>query len=309
MRYWWVNQNQTFKFEVPGGFLWSPKTRADGGRNYFYECMQEVAPGDFVFSYADTFVRAIGIVQRPAITSPKPEFRTAGSNWSEVGWFVEVEFAQMESPIQPRDYMFQIAPLLAQKYAPLQQNGNGRQGVYLTEISEKFGKLLIDLSNANLLLLSKELAAPKETESEYEINLEIQMRDLGDRDLEAIQITKARRGQGLFKSNVRMVEDHCRVTGVTNMKHLRASHIKPWVDSSRDEKLDGYNGLLLAPHVDHLFDRGFISFENRGDVIVSRNLNPDVLRSWSIEIPQNVGDFQPAQQVFLDYHRDVILQR
>lgn len=271
--------------------------------------MLEVAPGDLVFSYSDTLIKAIGVVQRPAITSPKPEFRTAGSNWLDTGWFVEVEFARIENPIRPRDYIFQIAPLLEDRYAPLQQNGNGLQGIYLTEISAQFGKLLIDLSNANLPSIQKELAVPKETESEYEINLEMQMRHLAEGDLEAIQIVKARRGQGLFKTNVRMVEDHCRVTGVTNMKHLRASHIKPWVDSTRDEKLDGYNGLLLAPHVDHLFDRGFISFENRGDVIVSRNLNIDVLRSWSIEIPQNVGDFQPAQQAFLDYHRDVILQR
>jgi putative restriction endonuclease len=54
MRYWWVNQNQTYEFEVPGGFLWSPKTRSDGARNPFYEVMSEVKPGDFVFSFCDT---------------------------------------------------------------------------------------------------------------------------------------------------------------------------------------------------------------------------------------------------------------
>jgi hypothetical protein len=37
MRYWWVNQNQTFELEVPGGFLWSPKTKSDGAKNYFYD--------------------------------------------------------------------------------------------------------------------------------------------------------------------------------------------------------------------------------------------------------------------------------
>ena len=33
MRYWWVNQNQTFRQEIAGGFLWSPKRNANGGRN------------------------------------------------------------------------------------------------------------------------------------------------------------------------------------------------------------------------------------------------------------------------------------
>ena len=45
MRYWWVNQNQTYRHEVQGGYLWSPKRNANGARNPFYESMHEVAPG------------------------------------------------------------------------------------------------------------------------------------------------------------------------------------------------------------------------------------------------------------------------
>jgi len=259
MRYWWVNQNQTYKFEVPGGFLWSPKTRADGGRNYFYETMEQVRPGDLVFSYCDTFIKAIGVVQRPAVTAPKPNFRTAGSNWSDVGWYVEVEFAELGNPIKPKEFMDQIRSLLAEKYAPLQSNGNGLQGIYLTEISKAFGELLALLSRADLSSIKHDLAPLSDDDSEYEISLEIEARKLTG-DLEKIQLTKSRRGQGIFKANVRLVEDHCRITGVSNIKHLRASHIKPWSASTNDEKLDGFNGLLLSPHVDHLFDRGFISF-------------------------------------------------
>ncbi|MSX41282.1 MAG: HNH endonuclease, partial [Actinobacteria bacterium] len=124
MRYWWVNQNQTYNFEVPGGFLWSPKMRADGGRNYFYQTMAEVRPGDLVFSYCETYIKALGIVQRPAVTAPKPNFRTAGSNWADVGWYVEVEFSEIANPIKPKNFMEEIRPLLAEKYAPLQSNGN-----------------------------------------------------------------------------------------------------------------------------------------------------------------------------------------
>lgn len=307
MRHWWVNQNQTYKFEVPGGFLWSPKTRADGGRNHFYETMSEVLPGDFVFSFCDTYIKAIGVVQRRAVTAPKPEFRTAGSNWSDVGWYVEVEFAELDNPIKPKDFMSEIRPLLANKYSPLQANGNGLQGVYLTEISKELSDLLVLLSRANLPIIQHELAPLPDGESEYEINFEIEARKL-DGDLEKIQLTKSRRGQGIFKANVRLVENHCRITGVSNIKHLRASHIKPWSVSNNDEKLDGYNGLLLSPHVDHLFDRGFISFETNGDLLVSRKLNTNVLNQWSILSPANVGPFNPNQDRYLDFHRDVVFQ-
>ena len=51
MRYWWVNQNQTFKAEVRGSFMWSPKLNANGGRNPFYDMMRAVSPPDIVFSF------------------------------------------------------------------------------------------------------------------------------------------------------------------------------------------------------------------------------------------------------------------
>lgn len=307
MRYWWVNQNQTYEFEVPGGFLWSPKSRADGGRHYFYECMQEVLPGDLVFSYCDTYIKAIGVVQRRAVTAPKPDFRNAGSNWSNEGWFVEVEFSELASPIKPKDFMESIKPLLSEKYAPLQLNGNGLQGVYLTEISQDFGQLLILLSRAEIGKIEHELAPLFDDESEYEINFEIEARKLQG-DLEKIQITKSRRGQGIFKANVRLIEKFCRVTGVSNIKHLRASHIKPWAVSNNIEKLDGCNGLLLSPHVDHLFDRGFISFHNSGDLLISKELNTQILDQWAIHSNKNVGTFRLEQREYLEYHRDVIFQ-
>jgi hypothetical protein len=53
MRYWWVNQNQTYRHEVQGGYLWSPKRNANGAPNPFYESMREVAPGDLIFSFMD----------------------------------------------------------------------------------------------------------------------------------------------------------------------------------------------------------------------------------------------------------------
>ena len=58
------------------------------------------------------------------------------------------------------------------------------------------------------------------------------------------QLIRARRGQGIFRANVRLNEKFCRVTGVSNPNFLRASHIKPWKDSSDEEKLSGCNGLL-----------------------------------------------------------------
>ena len=61
MQYWWVNQNQTHRQEVSGGFLWSPKTKKTGVKNPFYEFMTEVEAGDVIFSYFNQQIKAVGI--------------------------------------------------------------------------------------------------------------------------------------------------------------------------------------------------------------------------------------------------------
>src|SRR5262249_31392564 len=89
------------------------------------------------------------------------------------------------------------------------------------------------------------------------------------RETEREAIIRARTGQGIFRDRVSKIESRCRVTGVDNPVHLIASHCKPWRDSSNEERLNGENGLLLTPSIDHLFDRGFISFEDNGRLMIS----------------------------------------
>src|SRR5688572_26168103 len=134
MRYWWVNQNQTYRAELRGGFMWSPKQRSDGTRNQFYENMRDVSPGDVVFSFCNTLIKAVGVVTGRAQTGPKPDFGTAGLNWSREGWFVPVDYWEFESPIRPKDHIAILRPFLPARYSPLQITGDGLQSVYLAEL-------------------------------------------------------------------------------------------------------------------------------------------------------------------------------
>lgn len=127
--------------------------------------------------------------------------------------------------------------------------------------------------------------------------------------VEKIQLVKSRRGQGKFRDNVESREPKCRVTGVTNPRYLRASHIRPWRKSTDQEKIDGNNGLMLAPHIDFLFDRGFISFEDDGNLIVSNQIEDDVLDAWGIPSEMNVGPFSSEQSVYLKFHRENELKK
>ena len=110
---------------------------------------------------------------------------------------------------------------------------------------------------------------------------------------------------------LREIEGACRITGVTRVEHLRASHCKPWRDSSNEERLDGANGLLLTPNADHLFDRGFIGFEDNGDVLISPVAHKDSLARLGIDLGRalNVGRFAEGQRRYLEFHREYVLLR
>jgi hypothetical protein len=301
MRYWWVNQNQTFRQEVRGNFMWSPKTNANGARNQFYENMRQVAIGDIVFSFRDTRIQAIGIVTGTAQTAPKPDFGSAGLNWSEAGWFVPVYYSTFGAPVRPKDYIGILAPVLPDKYSPLQRNGDGLQSVYLAEIPKPMADVLVGLIGQPyfdaLDLLTSFPAGPDVDDidaPDVETDLSPTFRE---------QVVKARRGQGVFRSSVLLTEEYCRVTGVADPKHLRASHIKPWRDSNNTERLHGSNGLLLSPHVDHLFDQGYITFSNDERLLVVSEVRGGLLDAWGIDVGARVGTFNRDQRQFLEYHR------
>jgi hypothetical protein len=92
--------------------------------------------------------------------------------------------------------------------------------------------------------------------------------------------------------------------------HLIASHIKPWRESNNEERLQAGNGLLLTPTADHLFDRGFISFDDGGEVLVSPVADAISLRRMGLdpENPPRPFPFNTDQKHFLAHHRrDVFL--
>jgi hypothetical protein len=313
MRYWWVNQNQTLKYEITGGYMWSPKTKTNGGRNKFYDYMAEVEVGDVVFSFADTKISFIGIASGRAYSSNKPNEFDDNESWNYDGWLVPVEFYELQDSIRPKSHIESIKPYLPSKYSPLQSNGNGNQCVYLTEVPT-------ELANE----LSSLLGSQVEQIIEQHTNEEFTFVEVGNTDAKAIEeirkrkdiqetvklrLVKSRNGQGIFKDRLKEIEQGCRVTKLTDVQYLIASHIKPWVKSNDFEKLDGNNGLLLSPHVDKLFDNGYISFEDEGSMITSPHLNINTLELWSINKNENIGSFNNEQRKYLHYHRNNVLKR
>ena len=116
-------------------------------------------------------------------------------------------------------------------------------------------------------------------------------------------VIKERINQSGFRRNLIKKYGKCCLCGVEAPELLLASHIKPWKDSDEDEKGATSNGLLLCPNHDRLFDRGLISFNDDGTILISEKLSEKdrMLMNVSNELTIQVD---PDMRQYLAFHRE-----
>jgi hypothetical protein len=139
--------------------------------------------------------------------------------------------------------------------------------------------------------------------------------DLGAESLDEMTLTekealaKARVGQGKFRQDVLAKWDNqCAVSRVEIRELLRASHIKPWKDSTSRERLDPCNGVPLIATLDALFDYGYISFDDSGKMLISPLLNK--VDCQKLGITRKRLRIKPDKKMkgYLEYHRSKIFR-
>lgn len=114
----------------------------------------------------------------------------------------------------------------------------------------------------------------------------------------------SRIGQGAFRVNLLQLWKSCSITDVNMPELLKASHIMPWKDADPKQRLDPYNGLLLTPTLDTLFDRGFISFKNDGEILISKKVEP-ITGLLKIDSDTKLRHVYTNNIEYLEYHRDI----
>lgn len=117
-------------------------------------------------------------------------------------------------------------------------------------------------------------------------------------------LIKSRIGQGVFRDGLLRLWGGCAVTGYRRSVMLIASHIKPWRDSTNSERLDPFNGLLLQPTIDRLFDSGLISFDHKGNILRSPNFAVDELVELGISPDASLRRIPSETMRYLEYHRE-----
>lgn len=159
--------------------------------------------------------------------------------------------------------------------------------------------------------LLEELGLVKQSLAEQSIlddirNAEIRLS--GDKYREAV--IQARVGQGQFRKNQINYWQSCAVTGFSETSLLIASHIKPWSESSISEALSVTNGLLLTPNLDKVFDKGYISFDSSGKIMISDMLSGDGLEVFGINKNMKIrtNKFSSEHKEFMCFHNDKVFK-
>lgn len=142
-----------------------------------------------------------------------------------------------------------------------------------------------------------------QSQSSIESDIADIKRDRSIPDTTRKALIDARRGQGGFRRDLDLQWGYaCAVTSCTLRDLLRASHIKPWRYSTHEERLDPANGLLLLANIDILFDRGFLSFDDSGRMLISSRLSTTERRT--LRLSGRLRQKPDAQQrIYLAQHR------
>lgn len=177
------------------------------------------------------------------------------------------------------------------------QNGEppAPQGSIKSVLEDWNARSVEELTAEVVRILSQQAASPEIVQD---------LRDIQDEPpTMRAALIQARVGQGAYRADLMKAwGNKCAVTGCAIPEMLRASHVKAWKDSTNKERLDPENGLLLAAHLDALFDRGLISFTKDGKMQVAPKIAPDAGEIWGVGMPLRL---KPSGGLlgYLEHHR------
>ncbi|HEY4437167.1 MAG TPA: HNH endonuclease [Lelliottia sp.] len=192
------------------------------------------------------------------------------------------------------------------------KNHNSLIDILARQIIDKYLPLPLQNALSNELGFEKPLLLPYENDLtdhfdliKHDINMIAE--DISLNETTKTALIQARIGQGTFRNSCLKIYPACPVTGISFEPLLKASHIKRWSDClTAQERLDPYNGIMLTAHIDALFDSGWISFANGGEILISNQL--DFGTCDRLGLPEKITQL-PHQTIFyMEWHRKHIFK-
>lgn len=309
-RFFWVNVGLSYSEVVKNNFLWAPQfgeypidpeNPNKGVKKRYFEYwtnVGDVRAGDIIFGNMDRRILFVAVATKDAVPSHRPTTKTF-KQWNDLGFKVDIKLFELPAPLSVDG---DIREAFDRRYNKLSKpkvfksKGEVFQG-YMAALPDAAGIEMLRLTGdveADAVEASDNIRGPRQSRTRT------RRKPTGGTTKQAVQ--DARIGQGYFRQELLKMWKVCPVTGVANPNLLLASHVKPWSKSNDDERLDPYNGFLFAPNIDRPFDKGLISFDDRGRIIISSLLSQEDRKALGIHSAISIK-LHPDHIKYLKAHR------
>lgn len=298
-----VMQGETYQEERNAGVLWTPQIDKSGMVPHSWNRMQELKKGDIVFHYVKGYVVAISRVRKDCSKGSKPKSADEQSQENEDAYIARAEYRELENPLSVKECFHEIQPLLPVKYAAFQEDASGNSG-YLypcnEELAMKFLELISSLNIFTLEVEQLELAMEVIKKTEHNPLLGL----IAEAELEIK--TKVRRGKEQFRESLLPLwNGECPLCGIAISDVLKASHAKPWKDSSDAERLDPFNGVLLCANHAALYSAGLIAFTGGGRLHISGRIPEENYPVYRLRKNMKIP-VSPEHAPYLRWHKRIV---
>jgi hypothetical protein len=295
MEFYWVNIGGTHKAVMSQHFLWAPTSSISKTGNevtrIHWDNVADVRQGDIIFCCYDQRISFLARAQTDAHQQTRP-FDPSFKDWDKVGNRVDIEIIEIERKITRDEIATDFIAKFDNRTSPsLFSNRGTLNQIYMSHIPADAGMFLLEATNQTTLLDEALIEAGN-----------VSPKKISSTTREAL--IQARRGQGKFRYDlINRWEGRCALTGLQNINLMVASHIHAWALCNNEERLDVNNGLLLAPHIDRLFDQGLITFSDLGQLQISPTLSTEDRYVLGLDRYTQLRSLRAGNLAYLAEHR------
>lgn len=295
MEFYWVNLGTTHKAVVDQNFLWAPLSpTGDNGKvvtRVHWDNVGHVEKGDLIFCCYNQRISFLAIARANSYRGIRPA-NSSFNEWDEIGNRVDVDIIDIDRKIHRDEISAEFIERFDKRTGPSVFNNKATLNqIYMAHLPADAGLFLLEAVHQAGLF---EQAAIESGE--------VSNQRISQTTREAL--VQARVGQGKFRADlIQRWSGKCALTGLANINLMVASHIDAWALCDNKARLDPDNGLLLAPHIDRLFDRGLITFEAHGKLQISDKLGSEERYIFALDRFNGIETLTPGNVAYLERHR------
>lgn len=295
MEFYWVNIGTTHKTVIDQHFLWAPKSSVNKVGNevtrLYWDNVGKVRQGDIIFCCYDQRISFLAIADGDSYTEQRPRASSFGE-WDAIGNRVDVQIVELDRRVHRDEISSEFIARFNNRSMPsLFSNQGTLNQIYMAHLPADAGMFLLEAVNQTARCEEAFISSGNSEAAKISATTR-----------EALVM--ARVGQGKFRADlIKRWGGKCALTGLQNVNLMVASHINSWALSNNVERLDVDNGLLLAPHIDRLFDQGLISFSGDGTLQISPNLSADDRLIFGLDKFTRIDTLSIGNLSYLERHR------